>query len=70
MEFKEYWERLLEHNPKLNNDTFTLKQSGLKNMLEQSYNKGHIQGVETTTRIWKASDTIGGDNIFKNMFGK
>jgi len=40
MTFDEYWNKLIEKNPKMLNDTFNISSVKFKQILEQVYSKG------------------------------
>ncbi len=64
MDFDEYWQLLVDKNPKLLQDVIKVKQTGLKAMLKQSFDYGK---AVRSVKIDKNNECEVVDQL-KNMF--
>ena len=70
MTFEKYWSLLLEKNPNLNNDVISIKITGLKSMLQQSYDKGFDSCTNNKQNLHEQKSIYDNDvNGFKSMLG-
>jgi len=71
MTAREYWNAIVARNPKLaEQETVTIKVSGIRAMVEQAHQKGYEHHVVQGKKI---EDTLhrdrGGQDIFSSIFG-
>lgn len=71
MTAREYWNAIVARNPKLaEQETVTIKVSGIRAMVEQAYQKGYEHCIAQGKKMEDALHRDrGGKDIFSSIFG-